>query len=93
MLFRSGWTHPDERRSCDGACLAVSATCETCLRKQDPNLRRDSLGRALAGLLASPEVHDAPEEKRDEYAEDEPDTWPSWCFRESSVLLSSRRKH
>ncbi|KAL8292738.1 hypothetical protein RQP46_001350 [Phenoliferia psychrophenolica] len=71
----------DDKLSCGGACQAVTSTCETCSRRQDPGARRDSLGRALAGILATAEDPDETAGFKDDYLEDEPDTWPSWCFR------------
>lgn len=77
-----GFYHPD-KSTCGGACQTATATCETCSRRQDPGARRESLGRALAGILATDVDGEECVEMRDDLMEDEPDTWPSWCFRES----------
>ncbi|KAM0752027.1 HD-domain/PDEase-like protein [Meredithblackwellia eburnea MCA 4105] len=82
-----GFYHPDyNKTSCGGACHTATATCETCSRRQDPGARRESLGRALAGILVTEDHMDDDLELRDDYADDEADTWPSWCFRPSMPL-------
>lgn len=72
----AGFHHPDFQSSCGGACQTATATCETCSRRQDPGARRESLGRAGAGLLLSGDDDDMTGNLPDESA-----AWlPSWPF-------------
>ncbi|KAK4699221.1 hypothetical protein P7C70_g7042, partial [Phenoliferia sp. Uapishka_3] len=79
-----GFYHQENKSSCGGACQAATAMCETCSRRLDPGARRESLGRALAGILATGDESDDGQQSREDYMDDEPDTWPSWCFRKLS---------